>query len=97
MAASVLSALRCAVETGTTATARLSLARTAEELARMPVPDQTDLIDTATDADFATEIEDTGWGPAHRLRPPLKPGATQMVWDIPAGPTGQDTPEWLGT
>lgn len=97
MAASVLSALRCAVETGTTATARLSLARTAEELARMPVPDQTDLIDTATDVDFATEIEDTGWGPAHRLRPPLKPGATQMVWDIPAGPTGPDTPEWLGT
>jgi crotonobetainyl-CoA:carnitine CoA-transferase CaiB-like acyl-CoA transferase len=95
MAAAVLSALRQAVVTGKTQTARLSLARTAEQLASLP--EQTTaapLLGQATPADYCSQLEDSSWGPALRLRPALQIGATQMHWDRPAQACGSAPARW---
>lgn len=99
MAAAVLSTLRQAVVTGVTQTARLSLARTAEQLASLP--EQTTaapLLGQATPADYCSQLEDSSWGPALRLRPALQlGGATQMQWDSPAQACGSAPARWSNT
>ncbi len=99
MAAAVLSALRQAVVKGVTQTARLSLARTAEQLASLP--EQTTaapLLGQATPADYCSQLEDSSWGPALRLRPALLVGdATQMHWDSPAQACGSAPARWSNT
>ena len=95
LAAAALSALHNGARTGQSATARLSLARTAEALARMSCPSQTDLIGRAKETDYEETVEQTGWGPAYRLRGPLQVGETRLSWDIPAGPCGQDPAIWI--
>jgi len=45
-------------------------------------------------ADYADDLEPTDWGPALRLRPPLKLGDTRMAWDRPAGKLGASLAAW---
>ncbi|MEX0286344.1 MAG: CoA transferase [Paracoccaceae bacterium] len=94
MAAAVLSALANAARGDEVSDGRLSLARTAEELAGMtPVEDGGEISKT-TDADFAPTPEHSVWGQTDRLRAPLQVGAAHMRWDRPAGPVGTAEARW---
>lgn len=98
MAAAVLSALTQAQDLGQTSNARLSLARTAEELAALPQYLDGPDLGPATKADYCDHIEASSWGPALRLRPALQIGTTSLPitlnWDIPARSCGSDPAQW---
>lgn len=74
--------------------ARLSLARTAELLCdHASGPATTELLPAADD-DFSPDVEQTDWGPAHRLRPPISIPGAPLFWTRPAGKLGSSTPSW---
>ena len=45
-------------------------------------------------ADYSDGLEQTDWGPALRLRPPLRLGETGMAWGRPAGKPGTSPAVW---
>ncbi|MFW8633683.1 CoA transferase [Cribrihabitans pelagius] len=96
MAAAVLSALSAAAGGAPVPAARLSLARTAEELSALDARPEGPEIDGAAPADYADAVEDTSWGPGRRLRPPLALTGTGMHWSRPAAACGSAAPEWDG-
>jgi hypothetical protein len=73
---------------------RTSLARTASLLVSGPIGMPGDGFAGVTDGDFDPEIEATGWGPAHRARPPVAIEGAPMRWAIPAGPLGSSEAVW---
>jgi crotonobetainyl-CoA:carnitine CoA-transferase CaiB-like acyl-CoA transferase len=75
-------------------TTRVSLARTALLLCGAPPADAGPAIEKAEAEDFAVEPEQTVWGPARRLRPPVIIGEAPMRWDRPAGPLGAAEASW---
>lgn len=95
MAAAVLRALRIRRQTGLCHSARLSLARTAALLmSHGSHPFRG--IDILPEAeDFDASMEQTGWGPAQRIRFPLQLDGTGPQWTIPAGPLRIASPAWL--
>ena len=93
LAACVLEALHSR-RMGKLRSARLSLARTALCLMDLPgVYDPEDAI-AQTSGDFSAEIEMTGWGPAHRIKPPLRVAGRSPEWTIAAGPLRRDEACW---
>jgi hypothetical protein len=72
---------------------QLSLARTAKLLIDAGTNDLT-APPPATDPPAAEATEQTTWGPAHRLVPPLTVGETPLHWDLPARALGSDPPSW---
>lgn len=87
MAAAVLRALRRRDRTGQIASARLSLARTAALLTSAGEEEQRTDLAPETAADLAPETEATVWGPARRLRFPIRlPDGSGARWSCPAGP-----------
>jgi hypothetical protein len=95
MAAAAVRGLTRRVTEGLGSTSRTSLARTATLLTAGPIGKRDGSFAAATDADFQTEIEATGWGPAHRMNPPLGIDGAPMRWDYPAAPLGSAEPVWL--
>lgn len=94
MAAAVLSALGAAVKGEGVSNAQLSLARTAELLMAHP-QNKAAALSMAPDAkDFSPVIEQTPWGPAHRLNPPLSLEGTLMKWALPASALGASPAVW---
>ncbi|OIQ45868.1 MAG: acyl-CoA transferase [Roseobacter sp. MedPE-SW] len=94
MAAAVLNALTFATTSQRAASARLSLARMAEQLAHMPQQLSGPKIEGPGPGDYASHIENSSWGPALRLRPALVVGTTQMQWDSPAQACGSAPARW---
>ncbi len=84
MAATVIRALRLALETGTIATAELSLARTAELLAAGGTATREEL--PRDTADVAWVEERTHWGMAQRVAFPVTVDGVGAVWRTQAGP-----------
>jgi crotonobetainyl-CoA:carnitine CoA-transferase CaiB-like acyl-CoA transferase len=75
---------------------RASLARTAALLTRYPVEDGlTAQIESEQSDDFAPVIEETAWGPAQRLRPPVMIEDCPMYWDVPSVRLGSSLAEWM--
>ena len=78
---------------GTGGSARLSLARTAKLLIEAGA---------GTDAPLRAEdendqgilVEQTPWGPAHRLQVPLKITGTPVQWELPASELGSHRAQW---
>ncbi len=97
MAAAVLEGLRAARDDGDIRTARLSLARTALLLQRAGLRSPADPAPRSREGDFSEAIEQTEWGPARRLRPPLSVGSLQQQWSRPAGSLRRDPPCWPPT
>lgn len=99
MAAAALNALSTAASTQQAATARLSLARMAEQLAQMPrrldASGDGPVITAAQPADYQPQIENSSWGPGLPLRPAVQVGTTQMHWECPAQACGSATARWL--
>ncbi len=94
MAAAVLSALNTAAKGLPVANAHLSLARTALSLQQLPVNGDQAPLAAPDDADFSTNLEQSAWGPGHRLKSPLFVGETALQWARPARESGSDAPEW---
>lgn len=96
MAAAALKGLSRRMATGGGLRARLSLARTAETLKSWGPQPEGEALAVKSAEDLAPAIEDTGWGPARRLKPPLAVADCPMHWTLPARPLGswreQDRP-----
>ncbi len=94
MAAAVVRALTCAAAGEGISSARVSLARTGELLSGYPqeVPGTLELRPGVED--FATTLEPTPWGAAHRLAPALTIEGTPMAWASPACAFGSANPDW---
>ncbi|SFD47438.1 CoA transferase [Roseivivax sediminis] len=74
--------------------ARLSLARTAEQLKAHRQDDPGTLGTAPEPGDLASAQEYTAWGPARRLRPALEMDGIPMRWSRPAEPLGASAPDW---
>lgn len=78
---------------GSGGSARLSLARTAKLLIEQGAGTDEPL--RAEDAnDQGLLVEQTPWGPAHRLQVPLKITGTPLQWSIPASELGSHRAQW---
>jgi hypothetical protein len=73
--------------------ARLSLARTAKLLIEQGAGVQEPL-QAEDDNDQGIVIEQTPWGPAHRLHVPLKITGTPLQWGLPATELGSHRAQW---
>ncbi len=95
MAAAAMRAITLAANGEGIRNARLSLARTAELLTSHPQTSRGTLDTTPTAADFSGVIENTPWGQARRLRPPLRIEGTPLKWTQPACALGSELAKWL--
>ena len=94
IAASAIQALSERLKSGRGGSARLSLARTATLLVEAGhVPEQPVLRAEAA-GDQGLVVEQTSWGPAHRLLAPLTINGTPLQWDLPAGELGSHRAQW---
>ncbi len=92
LAAAVVRGLTLRVATGRGYEARTSLARVAELLTSRPAKWRDGTLAGASDADYADDIEVTGFGPVHRLLGPVSVGEASMRWDRPAARLGSAPP-----
>jgi CoA-transferase family III len=91
MAAAALRGLVLRRDAGTGSRWRLSLARTARLLVDAgPQPEA----ESPMDAVLSDDIEQTSWGPARRVRPPVSVAGAPLSWELPARALGSDAPEW---
>jgi hypothetical protein len=93
MAASAIKALTERLRTGHGSSARLSLARTAKLLVERG-PGTEEPLRAEEAGDQGLLIEQTVWGPAHRLQVPLKITGTPLQWAIAAGELGSHRAQW---
>ncbi|WP_460157646.1 CoA transferase [Pseudomonas sp. S2_H10] len=93
MAASAIRLLAQRLNDGAGGSARLSLARTAKLLIESgPGPDEALRGEDAQDQGLI--VEQTPWGPAHRLHAPLKMTGTPLQWTLPATDLGSHRAQW---
>jgi hypothetical protein len=93
MAASAIVLLARRLADGRGGSARLSLARTAKLLIEGGTGDGAALR-PEDEADQGLLVEQTPWGPAHRLQVPLKITGTPLQWALPATELGAHRPQW---
>ncbi|WP_434628879.1 CoA transferase [Pseudomonas sp. Z1-29] len=93
MAASAIVLLARRLADGRGGSARLSLARTAKLLIEGGAGDEAALR-PEDEADQGLLVEQTPWGPAHRLQVPLKITGTPLQWALPATELGAHRPQW---
>ena len=94
MAAAALHALAERVRSGTVMSARLSLAKTADFLSRYRVGDCLPELKPVGNGDFNSAVEETGWGPARRLKFPVTTSSVKPCWDYPAGLLRSSSAVW---
>jgi len=63
-------------------------------LTSIAAPSDTPALTKRDDGDYAATAEATTWGPARRLRPPVKVEGAEIRWDIPASALGSSPPRW---
>jgi crotonobetainyl-CoA:carnitine CoA-transferase CaiB-like acyl-CoA transferase len=94
MAAAVIRGVKHRLMSGGGFEAKASLARTATLLIDGPAGQpHADLI-AAGEEDYCSDTEHTTFGPAHRLRAPVRIGDIAMRWDRPAVALGTSTACW---
>ncbi|BCX70167.1 CoA transferase [Pseudomonas izuensis] len=93
MAASAITLLAERLRSGQGGSARLSLARTAKLLIENGT-DTGQLLRAEDESDQGMLVEQTPWGPAHRLQVPLKITGTPLQWAIAASELGSHRPQW---
>jgi crotonobetainyl-CoA:carnitine CoA-transferase CaiB-like acyl-CoA transferase len=94
MAAAVIRALSSTITGEGSRKARLSLARTAELLVQYEQKEPGRIDMQPRPSDFLDEIEQTPWGPAHRLKPPFEIEDVRIGWSSPACNLGSSRSEW---
>lgn len=93
MAASAIRLLTQRWKTGRGGSARLSLARTAKLLIEQG-PGSSEALRAEDAQDQNPLLEQTPWGPAHRLLVPVKISGTPLQWQLPATELGAHSPLW---
>ncbi|UZE25017.1 CoA transferase [Pseudomonas sp. B21-056] len=93
MAASVIVLLTQRLENGRGGSARLSLARTAKLLIEQGAG-RRDVLRPEDANDQGLLVEQTPWGPAHRLQVPMKLMGTPLQWALPAANLGEHRAQW---
>ncbi|MFL6609853.1 MAG: CoA transferase [Pseudomonas sp.] len=93
MAASAIVLVSRRLLTGHGGSARLSLARTAKLLIEHGAGSGVGLR-PEDEADQGLLVEQTPWGPAHRLQVPLKITGTPLQWALPAAELGAHRAQW---
>ncbi len=93
MVASAIRLLTERLETGRGGAARLSLARTAKLLIESG-PGTSEVLRAEDEQDQDSSLEQTPWGPAHRLQVPVKISGTPIQWALPAADLGSHRPQW---
>jgi hypothetical protein len=94
MAAAAIRGLTQRASTGRGFEARASLARTAQMLISEPGEKTPGDFAPATEDEYSSSIEATGFGPARRLRAPVAIAGAPMHWDRPAVKLGSSAPAW---
>ena len=94
MAASALQALSERLRSGRGGSARLSLARTAKCLLEAGQVSEQPALRAEEPGDQGLVVEQTAWGPAHRLLAPLNISGTPLQWDLPAQELGSHRAQW---
>jgi crotonobetainyl-CoA:carnitine CoA-transferase CaiB-like acyl-CoA transferase len=93
MAASAIRLLAQRLSDGIGGSARLSLARTAKLLIEHGAG-TSEALRAEGDQDQELMVEQTPWGPAHRLQAPLKITGTPLQWTLPATELGSHPAQW---
>jgi crotonobetainyl-CoA:carnitine CoA-transferase CaiB-like acyl-CoA transferase len=93
LAASALRLLTERLNTGRGGSARLSLARTAKLLIESG-PGTSEVLRAEDERDQGSFLEQTPWGPAHRLQVPVRISGTPIQWALPATELGSHRPQW---
>lgn len=93
MAASAIKLLVQRLSDGRGGSARLSLARTAKLLIEAGAGTDEPLR-AEEESDQGLLVEQTPWGPAHRLQVPLRITGTPLQWAIPASELGSHRAQW---
>ncbi|MGN4048526.1 CoA transferase [Pseudomonas sp. SM4] len=93
LAASALKLLTERLRNGRGGSARLSLARTAKLLIESG-SGTTETLRAENEQDQQVLVEQTPWGPAHRLQVPVKISGTPIQWASPATALGSHPPKW---
>ena len=93
MAASAIKLLAQRLSNGRGGSARLSLARTAKLLIEAGAGTDEPLR-AEEESDQGLLVEQTPWGPAHRLQVPLRITGTPLQWAIPASELGSHRAQW---
>ncbi|AIG02549.1 putative CoA transferase family protein [Pseudomonas fluorescens] len=94
MAASAIRALAERLNSGHGSSARLSLARTAKLLVDAGQGVKEPTLREEEPSDQGLLVEQTAWGPAHRLLAPVIITGTPLQWDLPAGELGAHRAQW---
>jgi len=93
LAASAIRLLTERLANGRAGSARLSLARTAKLLIEHG-PGTSEALRAEDEQDQSLSLEQTPWGPAHRLQVPVKISGTPIQWALPATELGSHHPQW---
>ncbi|WP_144946049.1 CoA transferase [Pseudomonas oryzihabitans] len=94
MAAAALRGLALRQRERRAMTARLSLARIAVLLSERPGASGGPAYGGPEEGDYGETQEPTAWGPALRLRAPLRIGEVELQWQRPATRLGSATADW---
>jgi CoA-transferase family III len=94
LAAAAVRGLTTRLTHGNGTFARTSLARVAALLTAQDPSEPGAPFTAEGPADIGTAVEETAWGPARRLKPPLTIDGAPFTWDRPAGPLGASEPGW---
>ncbi|MFD2204732.1 CoA transferase [Kiloniella antarctica] len=95
LASAVLYALNEIKISGKALSARLSLARVAHLLCQSKRTTLSGGLQPETLADISPKIEETSWGPAHRIKFPLTLRNIPSSWNYPASDLRSSAPVWL--
>ncbi|MBX9406164.1 CoA transferase [Pseudomonas baetica] len=93
MAASAITLLTERLHSGRSGSARLSLARTAKLLIEHGRGTD-EALRAEDDQDKGLLVEQTPWGPAHRVQVPVKISGTPLQWALPATELGSHQAQW---
>ena len=94
IAATVVRSVTNRMVFGTGTHARLSLARTAKLLVDAGTAHRQATLRAFDHGDLAPDIEQTDWGPAHRVLPPVAIQGAAMRWTLPANRLRSAEPVW---
>ena len=94
IAAVAIRALTARLVRGVGTDARLSLARTANELISRQRNEFLVPLDAESDDDLSPTIEESSWGKSRRLNPPVSIEGAPMYWNRPACSLGSSLPSW---
>jgi len=95
LAAAAIRGLTRRLQTGVGCEARTSLARMAALLVSTEADDSAPDLESETPDDQSDLPEETSWGLACRLKPPLEVQGAPMYWDLPATRLGAAPAKWV--